>query len=190
MIRILPLLLGGMALLGQEPPSWYRALQGLPGLEARFEQVGESAVFRSLKRQGTLQVSRGGRLRVNYDKGLQLVCDGRTLTQFDPLARSAQRLELQMALKDAPLLALLVDPGMVNQHYRIRSEGPKVVLEPLKNGMTPVELTGEGALLSSVTWTDGTGARQTLRLIKPALRREFPKGTFEAKLPAGTRWIH
>lgn len=171
-------------------PSWFRALDGLPGLEARFEQTGESAVFRAMRRQGSLVVARGGRLRISYDKGLQLLCDGRTLVQYDPVARSAQRLDLQVALKDAPLLALLADPGSLGRHYKARSEGTMVRLEPLKKGLSPVELTGEGALLSTVAWTDGTGARQVLRLIQPVLRRDFPRGTFEAKVPPGTKWIH
>lgn len=173
----------------QSLPSWYRALEGLPGLESRFVQEGESAVFKAMTKKGTLQVAHGGLLRVSHDKGALLVCNGKTLVSYDPVTRSAQRLDLNTAMKDVPLLALLVDPSRVGEHYTPKVEGNKVVLKPKIKGLTPVELTGSGALLRTVSWVDRTGARQTLTLQNPELKRTFPAGTFEAKLPANTRWI-
>src|SRR5512145_3326192 len=81
-------------------PAWWTALPGLPRLESRFTQESESAVFGKLRREGKLQLAKGGRLRVTYDKGMILVADGTNLIQYDPMARTAQRLSLRTARKD------------------------------------------------------------------------------------------
>ena len=84
------------ALQAADLPAWWKALPRLPRLESGFIQESESAVFGKLKKEGKLQLAKGGRLRVTYVKGMVLVSDGVHLIQYDPMARTAQRLDLRI----------------------------------------------------------------------------------------------
>ena len=172
-------------------PAWWTAFAQLSRLESSFTQESESAVFGKLKREGKLQLAKGGRLRVTYAKGMLLVADGTTLVQYDPMASTAQRLDLRTARKDMPLLNILLDPTALEDSYEIRAEqGERVLLEPRRKELPPVLLEGKGRILGRVTWTDGTGAKQVLELKHPRTPGSaFPASTFTFKAPAGTRWI-
>lgn len=179
-------LLAGVVLSAQAP-AWWTRLQAQPSLEATFVQEGESAVFGKVSREGTLKLAPGGRLRVAYTRGLLLVCDGRKLIQYDPDTRSAQRMDLQRALAEAPLLAVLMDPKAVERHFTVTFQGTRVTLEPRQAGLPTLEAEGKGPWPERFQWTDATGARQVLRLKAPrAAGAEGGSFTFQA--PAGTRW--
>jgi outer membrane lipoprotein-sorting protein len=191
-MRIFGLALGllGTAAAAQELPAWWRTFPTLPRLESAFTQESESAVFGNLARQGQLQLAKGGRLRVAYRKGTLLVADGNSLVQYDADARTAQRIRLRTAAGDTPLLYVLLNPGALSGYYLARPAGDQgVVLEPRRQGLPKVELTGRGGLLQRIQWTDGTGARQVLQLQNPRVPPAFPAGTFTFQAPAGTRWI-
>lgn len=147
-------------------------------------------MFGAVSRRGTLRLSKGGRLQVVYETGLRIASDGTALVQYDPGTRTAQRMDLQAASREAPLLLLLLDPGRIDQVFKVVSlpEG-RVRLEPRKPGLPVVEVEGQGAFLQSLAWTDPTGARQVLRLTKPKVPAGFPAGTFSLKVPEGTRWL-
>lgn len=175
-----------------EAPAWWKSFTGAPRMESRFVQESDSAVFGKLKRTGVLRLARGGRLRVEYQKGLLLIADGRTLTQYDSAARTAQKINLQSASKDAPLLAVLLDPGALDQVFTIKAgPGPdSFTLEPRKPGLPKVTLEGKGGFPRRISWTDPTGAQQVLEFQDA----HVPAGAFDAdqftfKAPAGTRWI-
>lgn len=171
-------------------PAWWRSLASLPGLEARFTQASESAVFGKLERRGRLRSGRGGRLRVAYDSGLLLVSDGSTLVHYDPEARTAQRLDLRAALLDMPLLNLLVDPGALPDSYVLEPAGSGAVrLRPRRPGLPDVEVEGRGSAPTLLRWKDGTGARQELRLEGARSAGPAPAGTFAFAPPPGTRWL-
>jgi outer membrane lipoprotein-sorting protein len=182
------LLLVGLA--SQPLPHWYSALPNLPGFESSFVQASGSAIFKSVTKEGRIQVAKGGRLRVTYEKGLSVISDGKTLVQFDPSTRTAQRLDINTAIKDAPMLGLLVNPSSLKEHFNAVIQGERVVLEPRTPGLSKVELEGRGATLRSVAWIDRTGAKQVLTLKDPVIRNAFPKSTFSIQVPEGTRWIH
>ncbi len=170
-------------------PGWWRALPSQPALAARFTQTSDSAVFGTLQEKGTLLLERGGRLRVAYDSGLLVVADGRQLVQYDPDTRTAQSVNLQDALKEYPLLGLLLEPRRLDLLYRAEAlPGETVLLHPRVPGLPEVRAEGRHGLLASVAWTDGTGARQRLVLeqahVPPPPRPE----TFHFNPPAGTRW--
>lgn len=175
-----------------EAPAWWKAFTGAPRMEARFKQESESAVFGKLMRTGLLRLAKGGRLRVEYQRGLLLVSDGDTLVQYDPEARTAQKVNLHTAAKDAPLLWVLLDPGTLEQVFTVKS-GPRpdvFTLEPRKPGLPKVELEGRGGLPRRISWTDPTGARQVLEFQDPKVPPvAFEAGTFSFKPPAGTRWL-
>ena len=177
-------------LQGAELPAWWKLLPNLARLESGFIQESESAVFGKLTKTGKLQLAKGGRLRVTYEKGMVLVSDGVHLTQYDPMARTAQRLELRSATKDMPLLNILVDPAALGAAYTIRAENGDVQLEPRRKDLPKVLVEGRNGLLKRVTWTDATGAKQVLELTKPRVPgQDFPPAVFTFKAPAGTRWI-
>jgi outer membrane lipoprotein-sorting protein len=178
-------------LQAQSIPSWWNATLDAPRLESRFVQQSESAVFGSLKRQGTLQLAKGGRIRVAYGTGLLLVADGATLIQYDPAARTAQRFNLRSAASDMPLLNVLLNPRALGASYRIVPAGAdRVHLEPLRKGLPAVELEGRGAFLRAVNWTDSTGAKQRLELTDPRTPpAAFPASVFTFQAPVGTRWL-
>ncbi|HWQ10413.1 MAG TPA: outer membrane lipoprotein carrier protein LolA [Holophaga sp.] len=163
-----------------------------PELQSTFVQASESAVFGELRKDGTLQFARGGRLRIAYRDGMVLVCDGESAVQFDPRTRTAQRFALDAARKDMPLLNILVDPGALDESFRIKGGAEdQVVLEPKQKGLPLVTVDGAGGRLKRVTWTDPTGARQQFELKDPHVPgKAFPPSTFRFAAPAGTRWIH
>ncbi|BDU77292.1 LolA family protein [Mesoterricola sediminis] len=187
---LIALLAAGQA--GAQVPAWWKAFTASPRLESRFTQTSESAVFGQLKRTGLLRLARGGKLRVDYHQGLLLVADGTSLVQYDPSTRTAQKVDIQGALKDAPLLAVLLDPAALERVYTVKP-GPGAdafSLEPRAKGLPPVALTGRGGLPRSLAWTDPTGARQVLTFEDPRVPgKPFEGSLFTFKAPAGTRWL-
>jgi len=173
----------------QELPAWWRSFSRAPRLESAFVQSSESAVFGKLTRKGRLQVARGGFLRVAYERGILLVGDGRDLIQYDPGARTAQKLDLRAAAREMPLVNVLLDPEALGQAYRVRAEGARVLLEPRRKGLPAVALEGQGSLLKRLSWTDPTGAKQVLELTDPRVPATFSAPDYRFQAPAGTRWI-
>ncbi len=188
---LLCLLVAAGALQAADLPAWWKALPRLSRLESGFIQESDSAVFGKLKKEGKIQLAKGGRLRVTYMKGMVLVSDGINLIQYDPLAMTAQRLALHSATRDMPLLNILVDPAALESAYQIKAENAdQVLLEPKRKDLPKVTVEGKDGLLSRVSWTDATGARQVLELKNPRVpSTDFPPSVFTFKAPAGTRWI-
>jgi outer membrane lipoprotein-sorting protein len=171
-------------------PGWWKAMASLPGLDCRFVQTSESAVFGRMERKGRLQTAKGGRLRVAYDSGLLLVSDGEALVHFDPEARTAQRLELRAAMLDLPLLNLLVDPSALPESYILEAgAGETVRLRPRRPGLPDVRVEGQGHAATRLRWKDGTGAEQELRLLEPRVVPSPPSAAFRFEAPRGTRWL-
>ena len=170
-------------------PGWWTAFSKMPPMESRFRQESDSAVFGKLAREGRLALARGGRLRVAYAGGLTVTCDGRHLVQYDPDTRTAQKVELARAVRDFPLLGILLDPSRLDRLYRLDSPGGEVVkLVPKESGLPELKATGRKGLLHTLEWTDPTGARQKLELLDPRSPSNLPPTTFQPQVPAGTRW--
>jgi len=170
-------------------PGWWTAFSTRRAVESRFRQESESLVFGKLVREGRLTLARGGRLRVVYQGGLTVLCDGRHLVQYDPDTRTAQRVELARAVRDFPLLGVLLDPAGLDRLYRIEAQGGEVLkLVPKEAGLPELKASGRAGLLRSLEWTDPTGARQKLELLDPRVPAELPPGTFRLQVPEGTRW--
>ena len=194
--RILPGL--AMACLATLPvagqaPAWWTSFTGAARMETRFVQISDSAVFGKLKRTGTLRLAKGGRLRVEYGPGgLLLVADGLALVQYDAQARTAQRVDLRHAAKDAPLLRILLDPAALDQVYELKA-GPGVgafTLEGRKPGLPRVTVEGQAGFPRKLHWTDPTGAQQVLEFLDPHVpAAAFAASVFTFKAPQGTRWL-
>ena len=156
---------------------------------ARFSQESDSAVFGKLRQEGSLVLARGGRLRVAYESGLLVVADGRQLVQYDPDTRTAQRMDLLEALRDFPLLGLLLEPARIEILYRPEPLPDGAVrLHPKEPGLPEVRVEGRNGLLRALSWTDGTGARQHLVLLDPKAPPRTSPGMFRFDAPKGTRW--
>jgi len=170
-------------------PGWWTAFTRMPGLESRFRQESDSAVFGKLAREGRLALAQGGRLRVAYQSGLTVTCDGRRLVQYDPDTRTAQGVELARAVRDFPLLGILLNPARLDKLYRVQAAGGEAVkLSPKEPGLPELKATGRRGLLHTLEWTDPTGARQRLELLDPKSPVTLAPGTFKAQVPEGTRW--
>ena len=172
-------------------PRWWQTFARTPGLESAFVQESDSAVFGKFRREGKLKLAQGGRLRVEYRKGLLLVSDGRVLVQYDPEARTAQRMELRAAAATAPMLNILVNPRTLAETFTAQAgpTGEAVTLKPNRAGLPTVVLEGQGALLKRVRWTDATGAKQVLELTAPRVPAVIDPAAFTFKAPAGTHWL-
>ncbi|MBI1752721.1 MAG: outer-membrane lipoprotein carrier protein LolA [Acidobacteria bacterium] len=171
------------------PPAWWAAFSKMPPLESRFRQESESAVFGKVVKEGRLALARGGRLRVVYDGGLMVTCDGRHLVQYDPDTRTAQKIELVRAVRDFPLLGMLLDPARLEKLYRIDAFGGETVkLTPRETGLPELKATGRKGLLHAVEWTDPSGARQRMELLNPKSPATLSPDTFKAQVPTGARW--
>jgi outer membrane lipoprotein-sorting protein len=168
-------------------PAWWSQLLKGRMLSADFVQESESAVFGKVARKGRLQIAPGSKLRVAYVGGLLLVSDGHRIVQYDPDTRSAQRMELKRAMREAPMLALLVDPADLGKYYAITFQGETVKLAPKAKDLPAVEAEGKGAFPLSFRWTDPTGAAQELHLSNPSAAA-VDAATFRFVAPAGTRW--
>lgn len=170
-------------------PGWWTAFSRVPAMDSRFRQESDSLVFGKLSRQGHLAMARGGRLKVTYEGGLTVTCDGRHLVQYDPDTRTAQRVELARAVRDFPLLGILLDPARLDRLYRIDVFGGETVkLTPRETGLPDLKATGRRGLLHTLEWTDPTGAKQKLELLDPKAPGTLPPETFHPQVPAGTRW--
>ena len=170
-------------------PGWWTAFTRMSGMESRFRQESDSAVFGKLSREGHLALARGGRLKVSYTGGLTVTCDGRHLVQYDPDTRTAQRVELARAVRDFPLLGILLDPARLERLYRTEVFGGETMkLLPKEAGLPELKATGRKGLLHTLEWTDPTGARQKLELLNPKAPVALPPETFRPTVPAGTRW--
>ncbi len=171
-------------------PGWWTAFPSLPRLDTGFVQESESAVFGKLERKGRLRLAQGGRLRVDYLKGVVLVANGRSLIQYDPAARTAQRQNLRSVVADAPLLNVLLNPGTLPAFYEATpAPGDGVVLVPRRPSLPRVELAGRGRLLQRIQWTDATGARQRIEFQDPRVPAAIDPAVFTFQPPAGTRWL-
>jgi outer membrane lipoprotein-sorting protein len=184
----------GLLAAGTPPgalPGWWSGFQAMVRLESGFVQQSDSAVFGKLSRKGQLKLARGGRLRVEYHPGILLVADGRTLIQYDPEARTAQRITLRSATADTPLLNILLNPAALAGFYQAKpGPGLSVALEPRRPGLPRVVLTGNGGLLQRIQWQDGTGANQQIELQDPHVPAPFAPATFTFIPPEGTRWLN
>jgi outer membrane lipoprotein-sorting protein len=181
------LLISGSAVAALPP--WWTAFSRTPVLESRFRQESDSAVFGKLGRVGRLTLAPGGRLRVAYEGGLTVVCDGRRLIQYDPDTRTAQQMGLLQAVREFPLLGLLLDPARIGRLYRVEALGPEAVkLVPREPGLPELKATGRNGLLRSLEWVDPTGAKQTLELVDPRTPAAPAPGAFQFQAPPGTRW--
>ena len=170
-------------------PGWWTAFPKVPALASRFRQESDSAVFGKMAREGSLLLARGGRLKVVYDSGLTVTSDGRYLVQYDPDTRTAQRVELARAVRDFPLLGILLDPSRVEALYRIEALGGDAVrLVPRAPDVPALKATGRRGLLHNLEWTDPTGARQRLELLDAKTPPAPGPAAFKAQVPAGTRW--
>ncbi|GLH67074.1 LolA family protein [Geothrix edaphica] len=170
-------------------PSWWTAFPKVPALASRFRQESDSAVFGKMAREGNLLVARGGRLKVTYDSGLTVTSDGRQLVQYDPDTRTAQRVELARAVRDFPLLGILLDPSRIEALYRVEALGGDAVrLVPRTPDVPALKATGRRGLLHGLEWTDPTGARQRLELLDAKKPPAPGPAAFKAQVPAGTRW--
>lgn len=171
-------------------PAWWRDLPRQPALAARFTQESDSAVFGKLRQTGTLVLARGGRLRLDYGSGLRVLADGRQLVQYDPDTRTAQRMDLAQAVRDFPLLGLLLEPARVEALFRVEPlPGDAVRLVPRGPDLPEVRVEGRNGLLRALVWTDPTGARQRLELLDPRVPPRPTPETFRFVPPKGTRWV-
>jgi outer membrane lipoprotein-sorting protein len=172
-------------------PAWWNNWRRLSTFSSPFVQESESAAFGKLASKGTILIASGGRLRVEYDKGAILLCDGRQLVQYDPSTRTAQRHGLDGISDDWPLLRVLTDPTTLDQVFKVtvQSSG-EIVLTPKNPGPPEIVLTGKGEFLHSAAWTDGTGAKQVLTLTAPRIPPSPGKERFSFRLPAGAKWIN
>jgi len=189
-MRFLLIFLAWGALAAQELPEWWKTFPALPHLESRFVQESESAVFGKLQRKGQLQMSRGGMIRVAYDRGLLIISDGKTLVQLDPGARTAQKFDLRAVAVEMPLIRILVDPRALGEVYQAKAlPSGRLALEPRRPGLPRVELEGKGRFLKKIFWTDPTGAKQTLELVDPRQPASISNSVYKPKVPEGTRWL-
>lgn len=171
-------------------PAWWTGFATLARLESGFVQQSDSAVFGKLRRQGRLMLAKGGNLRVEYRQGLLLVADGSSLIQYDPEARTAQKMKLRTAAADTPLLNILLNPAALAGFYEAKAAGDTVALEPRRPGLPRVLMTGRGGLLQRIQWTDPTGASQEIELLDARIpAAPFAPATFTFTAPAGTRWL-
>ncbi len=188
-MRLSPLVLVAALPAWGAVPTWWTAFTRVPALESRFGQESDSAVFGKLAREGRLAMGRGGRLKVSYQGGLTVTCDGRYLVQYDPDTRTAQRVELARAVRDFPLLGILLEPARLERLYRLQVYGGETLkLVPKEAGLPELKATGRNGLLRTLEWTDPTGARQKLELLDPRIPASLAPGTFRIEVPAGTRW--
>ncbi|WP_306589747.1 outer-membrane lipoprotein carrier protein LolA [Geothrix sp. 21YS21S-4] len=169
-------------------PAWWTALPKVPILASRFRQESDSAVFGKLAREGDLLLARGGKLRVAYDSGLKVTSDGHYLVQYDPDTRTAQRIELASAVRNFPLLGLLLEPARIGQLYRAEAAGEAVTLTPKQAGVPALKVWGRKGLLRALEWTDPTGAKQRLELLDARTPASAPAGAFRPDVPADARW--
>ena len=170
-------------------PGWWTTFTRMPAMESRFRQESDSLVFGKLSRTGRLALARGGRLKVAYEGGLTVTCDGRHLVQYDPDTRTAQRMELARAVRDFPLLGILLDPSRLDRLYKVEAYGGETLkLVPREAGLPELKATGRHGLLHTLEWTDPTGARQKLELLDAKLSPALPPSAFKSQVPAGTRW--
>lgn len=175
--------------LAAAAPAWWVAFAKQPALASRFRQESDSAVFGKLAREGDLLLARGGRLRVAYDSGLTVTSDGRHLVQYDPDTRTAQRVVLARAVREFPLLGILLDPSKLDRLYRLEGQGGEGLrLVPRGKELPELTLTGRNGLLRSLEWLDPTGARQRLELLAPRVPGQLGAAAFRIEVPAGTRW--
>jgi len=171
-------------------PPWWDSWKQLQAFSSPFVQEGESAAFGKLTKKGSIIAARGGRLRLEYEKGSLLLCNGATLTQYDPSTRTAQSHKMDSISEEWPLLRLLTDPASLGQVYSVTSpDGATVVLSPKRQGLPEVSLQGNGAFLHKAEWKDGTGAKQALTFTSPKSPADPGKAPFVFKPPAGTKWI-
>lgn len=170
-------------------PAWWTAFPRVPALASRFRQESDSAVFGKMAREGNLLLARGGKLKVAYDSGLTVTSDGRHLVQYDPDTRTAQQVELARAVRDFPLLGILLDPSRIEALYRVEALGNDAVrLIPRAPDVPALKATGRKGLLHSLEWTDPTGARQRLELLDPKTPAPPGPAAFKPQVPKGTRW--
>jgi outer membrane lipoprotein-sorting protein len=174
----------------QPTPPWWEHWKQAPYFSSAFTQEGESAAFGKLVKKGSIVTAKGGRLRVEYEKGIILLCDGSQLTQYDPSTRTAQVYDLKDISQEWPLLRLLTGPAALDQVFDVSVQNDGAIkLTPKKAGLPEVLLEGKGTFLHKATWEDGTGAKQVLTLTAPKTVSDPGRAPFTLKAPVGTKWI-
>ncbi|MCL1908558.1 MAG: outer membrane lipoprotein carrier protein LolA [Holophagaceae bacterium] len=171
-------------------PSWWNQWRQSSFFSSPFIQEGESAAFGKLIRKGSILTARGGRLRVEYEKGILLLCNGKQLIQYDQSTRTAQMHDLNSISAEWPLLRILTDPGALAQVFNVNAlDSGAIKLSSKKNELPEILLEGKGSFLHKVSWVDGTGARQTLTLTAPRIPKDPGNSPFTFLPPSDTKWI-
>jgi len=200
-------------------PSWWNQWRQSSFFSSPFIQEGESAAFGKLIRKGSILTARGGRLRVEYEKGILLLCNGKQLIQYDQSTRTAQMHDLNSISAEWPLLRILTDPGALAQVFNVNAldsgaiklssllriltdpgalaqvfnvnalDSGAIKLSHKKNELPEILLEGKGSFLHKVSWVDGTGARQTLTLTAPRIPKDPGNSPFTFLPPSDTKWI-
>ena len=171
-------------------PSWWNQWKQVSSFSSPFTQEGESAAFGKLTSKGNLLIAKGGRLRVEYEKGMLLLCNGKQLTQYDPSTRTAQMHDLEDISTEWPLLHILIDPATITQVFHVNvQDGGMIRLSPKKPNLPEITMEGKGSFLHKASWIDGTGAKQVLTLTAPKAPKDPGNGPFVFIPPTGTKWI-
>lgn len=173
-------------------------VQKVDTLTARFEQVQKDEKGTVLQTSsGRLALARPGKFNWSYEKPYQqrIVCDGRTLWQFDPdlaqvLVRSAGA-----TLQGTPA-QLLTDRAALDKHFKVENLGADGGAQRLRlrpkardSDFTSVELWLKDGVPQRMRFEDPLGGSSEVRFTEVRANAALDAAQFTFQVPQGVEVI-
>ena len=173
-------------------------VQKVESLSARFEQVQKDEKGAVLqKSEGRLWLARPGRFHWRYEKpyAQQIVCDGKTLWQYDPDLAQVMVRPAGATLQGTPA-QLLTDRAALDQHFKVERLGQdggsarlRLTPKAKDSDFKSVELWLKDGTPQRMRFEDPLGGASEVRFTDIRTNAPIEPGQFTFQIPKGAEVI-
>ncbi len=163
----------------------------LTNVEIHFSQDSSSPIFGTSKEKGQIYIGEKGQFRMDYDSGISISSDGKTILQYDPSTRTATRSEISSDVRNHGLWSIInyQESSLATQVTEVHPNLYKVVGLVATPVDSPIQFIFGNLYLESVKWIDSSGGTQIFSFTKMKPLRDENRNRLILTLPNKTRWI-
>ncbi|MEY3315213.1 MAG: outer-membrane lipoprotein carrier protein LolA [Holophagaceae bacterium] len=188
---VLLVIISGLVIQTTEQTFEKKLKASLINMEYLFSQSSSSPIFGEAKEKGQIFVGEKGQFRMDYDSGVSIVSDGRTIVQYDPSTNTATRSLISAEVRTHSLWDIICnqESNATTQVTKINSNAYAIRGLGITSNNMPIEFRFNDSYLESIQWVDKSGGTQILSLGKPKALRFENRKRLILTLPNKTRWV-